>query len=213
VTNEAASQPRPRVEVVRRHVSRPSALIIVAHGGASRSRERAHRFRLTYVWQLYFSRWATDAVRDTDTQIWRLRYRYRGWNGAAADAAQDLQWAVRKAAELYPGCPVILVGHSMGGRACVYAAGEPNVAAVCLLAPWIEEGDPIGDLSGRPVLIVHGTADHITNPRTSAATAAAEGATFVPIEGEGHFMVKQPRRWREVSTTFLQQQVAAISRG
>lgn len=203
---------RPAVEPVRRDLDRPEALIIIAHGGASKGTGPARSLRLTYAWQLMVSRQAVAALRDSCAQVWRLRYRVRGWNGPAADAERDLRWAVREAARLYPDCPVILVGHSMGGRACVYVADEPNVAAVCLLAPWIEARDPAGNLAARPTLIVHGTADRMTDPRVSEATADRVGATFTSIEGDGHFMLRQQARWREVTMTFLQKQVAALSR-
>ena len=36
--------------------------------------------------------------------------------------------------------PIVLVGHSMGGRAALRAGGDPQVAAVCGLAPWTPPG-------------------------------------------------------------------------
>ena len=59
--------------------------------------------------------------------VWRLRYRYRGWNGEEASPLQDARWAVAEAGRLHPGLPVVLVGHSMGGRAAVHVAGEDGV--------------------------------------------------------------------------------------
>ena len=198
--------------MARRGVTDPSAVVIVAHGGRAEGRSAAGRGTLTYAWQRWVTPWAVAAVRDSHIQVWRLRYRYRGWNGAAADAAQDLRWAVREAARRHPGVPVVLVGHSMGGRACIYAADEPNVAAVCLLAPWIETGDPVDNLAGKPVLIVHGTADRMTNPRTSEAVATRLGLPFVAIPGEGHSMVGARTRWRELVTGFLADQTAVFTR-
>ncbi len=46
--------------------------------------------------------------------------------------------------------PVALVGHSMGGRAALYAADHPAVRAVVGLAPWIEPGDPVAQLARPP---------------------------------------------------------------
>jgi pimeloyl-ACP methyl ester carboxylesterase len=197
------------VEEVRQLDGTATAVVIIAHGGATTGKAGATRLRLTYAWSRAFSRWVLRAVDGTPAQVWRLRYRHRGWNGTDQDAAVDLRWAVRRAAERYPGRPVILIGHSMGGRACIYAADEPNVTAALLLAPWIEPGDPIGRLSGRSVLIAHGSRDRMTDPRASARTADAVNATFVPIPGAGHTMLDKFTRWRDITQGFLRTQVDA----
>jgi pimeloyl-ACP methyl ester carboxylesterase len=72
-----------------------------------------------------------------------LRYRYRGWNAPAADPVLDTTWALEEIASRHPGAPVVLVGHSMGGRAALWAAGAANVTAVCALAPWLVGTDPV----------------------------------------------------------------------
>ena len=53
-----------------------------------------------------------------------LRYRYRGWNASAADPVLDTTWALEEIASRHPGGPVVLVGHSMGGRAALWAAAR-----------------------------------------------------------------------------------------
>jgi pimeloyl-ACP methyl ester carboxylesterase len=227
---------QPAIEVARLGGDQPSALVIIAHGGRADSVAPAGGFTMTYAWQRWVTPWVIAAARGSSvdqprsarsslalrtprseeryragrTRVWRLRYRVRGWNGAAADAAQDLRWAVRMAAAELPGVPVILVGHSMGGRAAIYAAGEPNVAAVCLLAPWIEDGDPVGDLIGKPVLIVHGSADRTTDPRRSRTLATEVGAQFATVDGVGHTMVGGRARWRALIIEFLAKQVATL---
>ena len=40
----------------------------------------------------------------------------------------------------YPGVPIALVGHSMGGRVALHLAGEADVVVVAALAPWIAAG-------------------------------------------------------------------------
>jgi alpha-beta hydrolase superfamily lysophospholipase len=211
VTSTPAPPALPAIEIARRGVDTPTALVIVAHGGRADGHTSAGRWTMTYAWQRWVTPWVVAAVRDSPTQVWRLRYRVRGWNGAAADAAQDLLWAVREAAHRHPGVPVILVGHSMGGRASIYVAAEPNVAAVSLLAPWIEPGDPVSNLAGKPVLIVHGTGDRMTNPRTSKQVAGELGVRFIAIPGEGHTMVGAREKWRAYLTEFLTEQVAALA--
>jgi predicted esterase len=61
----------------------------------------------------------------------------------------------------------------MGGRAALRAAGHPAVNSVLALAPWLPDEDmaadpePVRQLAGRQVLIVHGTNDARTDPELS----------------------------------------------
>ncbi len=61
----------------------------------------------------------------------------------------------------------------MGGRAALRAGGHPAVNSVLALAPWLPEEDvaappePVKQLAGRRVLIVHGTNDERTDPELS----------------------------------------------
>ncbi|MFE7584022.1 alpha/beta hydrolase [Streptomyces gardneri] len=107
-----------------------------------------------------------------------VRYRGRGWNGADAELAADATWAVDEAVRRYGDVPVCLVGHGMGARAALRAAGHDAVGAVVALAPWLPEEDmaaepePVRQLAGRRVLIVHGTNDARTDPELSFRFAA-----------------------------------------
>ncbi|MFF6773754.1 alpha/beta hydrolase [Streptomyces sp. NPDC012637] len=102
-----------------------------------------------------------------------VRYRGRGWNGTDAQLAADARWAVSEAVRRYGDVPVCLVGRGMGGRAALAAGGHTAVAAVLALAPWLPEDDraaepePVRQLVGRRVLIVHGTNDARTDPELS----------------------------------------------
>ncbi|MEU8759904.1 alpha/beta hydrolase [Streptomyces sp. NPDC048659] len=102
-----------------------------------------------------------------------VRYRGRGWNGADAQLAEDARWAVSEAVRRYGDVPVCLLGRGMGARAALRAGGHPAVSAVLALAPWLPEEDraaepePVRQLLGRRVLIVHGTNDSRTDPELS----------------------------------------------
>ncbi|MFE0105144.1 alpha/beta hydrolase [Streptomyces sp. NPDC059009] len=102
-----------------------------------------------------------------------VHYRYRGWNGAEAQLARDATWAADEIVRRYGDVPVCLVGVDMGGRAALRAAGHPAVNSVLALAPWLPEEDvaappePVKQLMGRRVLIVHGTNDLRTDPELS----------------------------------------------
>ncbi len=89
-----------------------------------------------------------------------------------------------------PGTPVVLVGHSMGGRAALGAAGAPNVVAVCALAPWLDGSDPVDQLAGRTVLIAHGDRERYTDPGESYAYALRAKA----VTGAGGAVRRARRR-------------------
>ncbi|MFF0462326.1 alpha/beta hydrolase [Streptomyces mexicanus] len=107
-----------------------------------------------------------------------VHYRYRGWNGSQAHPAQDAAWAVEEAVRRYGDVPVCLAGLGMGGRAALHAGGHEAVNSVVAIAPWLPEDDvaaspePVKQLVGRQVLIVHGTNDERTDPELSFRFAA-----------------------------------------
>ncbi|GGY91724.1 alpha/beta hydrolase [Streptomyces poonensis] len=102
-----------------------------------------------------------------------VHYRYRGWNGTAAHLAQDASWAADEVVRRYGDVPVCLAGVDMGGRAALRAGGHEAVNSVLALAPWLPEDDvavppePVKQLAGRQVMIVHGTNDQRTDPELS----------------------------------------------
>jgi pimeloyl-ACP methyl ester carboxylesterase len=138
-----------------------------------------------------------DPLRRRGLAVRLLRYRYQGWNGTACDPVRDVQWALD---QLRPR-NVILIGHSMGGRAALWTGGDPIVVGVCGLAPWIEACDPWTQLIDKPVLIVHGSRDRITDPRASRKYAAKAGAQYVTVD-DGHPMLRRPRRWTALVCDF-----------
>ncbi|MFE2965491.1 alpha/beta hydrolase [Streptomyces sp. NPDC059340] len=107
-----------------------------------------------------------------------VHYRFRGWNGSEAHLASDASWAADEVVRRYGDVPVCLAGVGMGGRAALRAAGHTAVNSVLALAPWLPEDDvaappePVKQLSGRRVLIVHGTNDERTDPELSFRLAA-----------------------------------------
>ncbi|MET9777213.1 alpha/beta hydrolase [Streptomyces sp. NPDC006367] len=107
-----------------------------------------------------------------------VHYRYRGWNGAEAHLARDADWAAGEAVRRYGDVPVCLLGVGMGGRAALRAAGHEAVGSVLAIAPWLPEEDmaaepePVKQLAGRQVLIVHGTNDGRSDPELSFRLAA-----------------------------------------
>lgn len=107
-----------------------------------------------------------------------VHYRYRGWNGSEAHLAHDASWAADEVVRRYGDVPVCLVGVDMGGRAALRAGGHEAVNSVVAIAPWLPEEDvaappePVKQLVGRRVLVVHGTNDERTDPELSFRLAA-----------------------------------------
>lgn len=202
------NQPSPRAEVWSKTGPETSAVTIVLHGGQKHSRRSPHRVRGTYLRMLPFVTGLRDAGREHDLAVWLLRYRYRGWNAPAKDPVKDAEWAIERAQQRHPGVPIVLVGHSMGGRAALRVAGHPAVTAVCALAPWVEDGEPFEHLAGRSVLIAHGNRDRITDPSQSyrfavEAKSVTEQACRFDVRGEGHGMLRRASEWHNLTTRFV----------
>ena len=125
----------------------------------------------------------------------------------------DATWALDQLAERFPGRPIGVLGHSMGGRTALRVGGHSAVTAVAGLAPWLPPREPSAQLAGRSVLLAHGTADRMTDPAATAGFASrlrAEGTPvrFVRIPGEGHAMVRRAHRWHRLASGFLQEDAA-----
>ncbi|MFI5930912.1 alpha/beta hydrolase [Actinoplanes sp. NPDC051494] len=177
------------------------AVVLFLHGGQAHSTEPARR-GLAYLRMVPFARAVRSRTRGDEVAVWLLRYRLRGWNAPSEDPVTDARWALDEARRLHPGAPIVLVGHSMGGRTALRLAGGPGVAGVCALAPWIERGEPAPH-SNAPILIAHGDGDRVTDPALSAAYAARVGASFVPVPGETHALLRRPIFWTRLVTGFV----------
>lgn len=118
------------------------------------------------------------AGRDEGLVAHVVHYRYRGWNGSEAHLARDASWAVDEVVRRYGDVPVCLAGVDMGGRAALHSGGHVAVSSVVAIAPWLPEEDvaaipePVKQLTGRQVMIVHGTNDQRTDPELSFRFAA-----------------------------------------
>lgn len=203
----------PELEVVGDEHPDPAAVVLVCHGGRSHGRDAGARRRLPYWRMRPFGTELERAGRAHRTEVghgvavYLLRYRYRGWNGPAMDAYRDAAWAVGEITRNHPGRPVALLGHSMGGRAVLRAAGEPGVVAVCALAPWIE-GDPVEQLAGRAVLIAHGDRERMTDPAASLdyavrARRVTDRVARFDVRGDGHAMLRRAADWTSLVRGFV----------
>ena len=102
--------------------------------------------------------------------------------------------------------PIVLIGHSMGARAAIRAAGHPQVTAIAGLAPWLPAGEPVGQLAGTRVLLAHGDRDQVTSPELTWAFAnRADAVTQVQrvrVAGGDHAMLRGRPRWRRLAAGF-----------
>ena len=75
------------------------------------------------------------------------------------------------------------------------SAGEPEVRSAVALAPWVYPTDVPTGLSGRRILIVHGSEDRIASTARSEALARAlrlqAEVTYACVEGGKHAMLRR----------------------
>jgi pimeloyl-ACP methyl ester carboxylesterase len=184
-----------------------AAVVMVLSGGRANSLELADPGQLAAVRMRPFAASLHRHGRSRGLAVWTVRYRYRGWNGSQRSPVADVEWALDEVRRRHGDVPVVLVGHSMGGRTAIAVAGDPSVRGVCALAPWIEGNDPIAQLAGRTVLIAHGVLDKVTSPRASRrfagrAAQVAARVGYITISGEMHAMVFRWFTWHRIATGF-----------
>jgi dienelactone hydrolase len=190
-----------------RHPS--EAVVLVLHGGRELSTDPVRARQLAVLRMIPFAR--RIARRGAGrVAVARLRYASRGWNAAAGSPAPvaDAEWALQQLTERFPGLPIGLVGHSMGGRTALRIGGHPQVRGVVALAPWLPASEPVSQLAGRRVLLMHGSADRMTSPAGTAAYAgrieAADAAvSLVTVYGEGHAMLRRAQLWHELTAQYV----------
>ena len=193
----------PRLVPVRAP-ARPDAVVLVLHGGASRpDRPEVHPAQLSVLRMVPLARRIARA--DRRLAVLRLLNTARGWDPEHTPV-DDVRWALAEVRERYGEQPAGLVGHSLGGRAALLAGGERAVRAVVALNPWVYPHDD-ADLSGRRVLVVHGTEDRIAPlERARAVVANLRRRTDVELRevpGGQHAMLRHGSVFERAAATFL----------
>ena len=182
------------------------AVILVLHGGMPRSLDPVNRYGPTVARMIPFTWSLTRARRDVAVAL--LRYAVRGWNGRSAHPVADARWALDRVAELYPGRPVAVVGHSMGGRTALHVMDHPAVDVVATLAAWVERRDPAHGRPGQSAFLGHGSSDRITSPagsRVMAGRLRSQGVdvTLELVDGENHALLRKARWWHRRVTAYV----------
>ncbi|MFJ8251141.1 alpha/beta hydrolase [Streptomyces sp. NPDC094466] len=191
----------------------PSAAVLVLHGGRESGTEPppAGVLNLPGVRMRPFVRAVARTARAVgeDVLVRQVRYAHRGWNGVRADPFHDAVAALdalrREAGDELP---VVLLGHSMGARAALRAAGHPLVRGVVGLAPWCPPGDPVTQLAGRDVVLVHSNRDRMTSPQatqslTARARRAGARSCMVTVRGGDHAMIRRSAAWHRLTTVLV----------
>jgi len=183
-----------------------TGVVVVAHGGQSASTEPTNAIQPAVLRMIPVAAAVRHALRGSGVVILRPRFGLRGWNGDQASPVHDLNQALDGIAAAYGPVPVVLIGHSMGARAAMRAAGHPAVSAVGGLAPWLPVGEPVEQLARRRVLVAHGTADIITSPaETWAFVERARAVTQVAaieVRDGDHPMLRRARLWHAIAAEF-----------
>ena len=193
---------------------RTSAVVVVLYGGKPRSLAPSRPWHLSAVRMVPFARSihaAGAACAEHGVAVWTLRYRYRGWNEPVDSPVADAGWALDEVRRRHGDVPVILVGHSMGGRTALRVAGDPSVRGVVALAPWLPPDEPVEQLRDRSVLIMHGSRDRWTDPRASLdlarRAASVTAVRRVEVTGVGHPMLRRASVWHDLTTQFVLRQL------
>ena len=120
------SEEPPFVEV---HAARGDtrAVVLVLHGGKADSFEPSEELHWSSRRVNPFVSAIHRQGRDHGVAVWKVRYRYRGWNGAHMSPTHDAQWALDEARRRHGDVPVVLLGHSKGGRTATHVlAARPG---------------------------------------------------------------------------------------
>ncbi|MCK1795622.1 alpha/beta hydrolase [Streptomyces sp. XM4193] len=142
-------------------------VVLVLPGGEARSHRRTSPLATARAQNL-----ARRLARTEESEALvchTVHYRYRGWNGEAAHPVADATWAADEVRRRYGDVPICLAGYDLGARTALRAGGHEAVNSVLALGPWLPETgeDPVRQLTGRQVLLAHGTDDRHTDPELS----------------------------------------------
>jgi dienelactone hydrolase len=204
---EPARPPAPALRLLTAAAPARAAVLLL-HGGRAEGLEPPPRLNLPAARLRPFALALSRATAQDGVAIGIARYRRRGWNGDRADAAADALLALGELLRLTGPVPVVLVGHSMGGRAALRIADHPAVTGTVALAPWCPANEPVHRLAGRRAVLVHGDRDRVTDPADTwafAVRAREAGARIgtVRVPGGDHAMIRRAPYWQGLTTRLV----------
>lgn len=175
-------------------------VVLLLHGGTEHSEEVVDGRSASWRRMGAIQRAITPAAHEQRIGTWLLRYRVRGWNENGVSAIEDARWALEQIGRAHGDVPVVLLGHSMGGRTAIHVADDPVVRGVVGLAPWWPPSSPISALTDRHLRAAHGRTDKITSARQTRALVeraerVAASAEFTDMGRVGHYMLRRIPAW------------------
>ena len=191
--------------------AQPRGIVLVLHGGGKREDPTVNP-RQPSVLRMVPVAYAIRRAAQGQLAVFRVLNAERGWGdgrGRVADVARALERAQeRVGAEL----PVSLVGHSLGGRAALMAAGLPMVNSAVALAQWVQQDDDLIGVVGRKLLFIHGTADRVASidraRRLADSLASRNEVSFVEVRGGTHAMLRHRREFDGRAAQFVARALA-----
>jgi pimeloyl-ACP methyl ester carboxylesterase len=181
----------------------PRGLVLMLHGGAEQNTDPVGDRNRAWLRSWLMMRELRTKFHRAGVDVWLLRYRFVGWNHGhdqLPSPVPDARWALDEVRRAHGDLPVVLLGHSMGGRTAVAVAADPNVRGVVALAPWFPEDEPVEPLTGKHLAAAHGRLDRITfggatKRFVDRASAVAESTEMFDMGQAGHYMLRRRRVW------------------
>jgi alpha-beta hydrolase superfamily lysophospholipase len=185
----------------------PKVVVLLLHGGSESSQRPAQWHNMAVMRMVPIARTIAKTGNGAFA-VALLRYAVRGWNGTEASPIVDARKALDDITQAYPGVPIALVGHSMGGRVGLAIADDARVVEVIGLAPWVVDGDGVHSHEGQKTLLLHGVKDRTTSAAASKAIVEAlqeRGltASFVGLKWADHAMLRRAATWGHLVSGYL----------
>lgn len=123
------------------------------------------------------------APRFPGLRFAEVRYRVKSWRHLD-ECIADARAAIAEVAAPR----TLLLGFSMGGGVSIACAGEPSVAGVLGLAPWIPDRLSVEPLRGKRLRVLHGSLDRalpgVPGVSPELARRGFERAQALGVDGE-----------------------------